>query len=235
MEQLVFDLAAPEPPSFENFLPGSNAEVLAAVSRFASGKADETALLLWGPPGAGKSHLLQAAVRFVHERTGEATLLAQPTDLEGADIGALAAQELIAVDGVDDASAQAQAQLFTLYNGLKLKGGHLVAASRLPLAALPLREDVRTRLGWGLVYAIAPLADAEKPAALVAYARRRGLVLSDEVIRYLLAHGRRDMTTLLATLVALDRHSLATKRAITLPLLRNWLQRAMPFGGWSGP
>jgi DnaA family protein len=75
-----------------------------------------------------------------------------------------------------------------------------------------------------------PLTDAEKPAALVAYARRRGLTVSDDVVRYLLAHGRRDMTTLLATLAALDRHSLAEKRPITIPLLRDWLQRETPLG-----
>ncbi len=70
-----------------------------------------------------------------------------------------------------------------------------------------------------------PLTDAEKPAALAAYARQRGFRLTDDVIAYLLAHGRRDMGALLATLAALDRHSLATKRPITVPLLRDWLQR----------
>ena len=52
----------------------------------------------------------------------------------------------------------------------------------------------------------------------------RGFRLSDDVIGYLLAHGRRDMPTLVATLAALDRHSLATQRPITVPLLRDWLQ-----------
>ncbi len=80
-------------------------------------------------------------------------------------------------------------------------------------------------LGWGLVYEIAPLSDAEKPAALAAYAQQRGFRLTDDVIGYLLAHGRRDMPALLATLAALDRHSLAAKRPITVPLLRDWLQR----------
>jgi DnaA family protein len=231
MEQLVFDLAAVEPPSFQNFVAGGNAEVLAAVTRFAAGEANEVALLVWGAPGAGKSHLLQAAVGLVRERGGQATLFARPAGLETANIDALAIQQLIAVDRVDDASTEEQARLFTLYNALKLNGGRLLAASSLPLAALPLRQDVRTRLGWGLVYAVTPLADTEKPSALLAYAQQRGFALSEEVIRYLLAHGRRDMKSLLATLTALDRHSLATKRAITVPLLRDWLQREMPLGG----
>ncbi|HSN46304.1 MAG TPA: DnaA/Hda family protein, partial [Casimicrobiaceae bacterium] len=114
---------------------------------------------------------------------------------------------------------------FTLFNVLRSGGGHLLVASEPPPAQLPLREDLRTRLGWGTVYEVRPLTDAEKPAALVAWARQRGFGLGDEVIAYLLGHGRRDMATLLATLEALDRQSLATRRPITVALLREWLQR----------
>jgi hypothetical protein len=75
--------------------------------------------------------------------------------------------------------------------------GVLLAASGVSPPALPLREDLRTRLGWGLVYEIFPLDDAEKARALAAYAAQRGLPLGDDVVGYLLAHGRRDMRALL--------------------------------------
>jgi len=84
---------------------------------------------------------------------------------------------------------------------------------------------LRTRLGWGLVYEALPLADEEKPEALATYARQRGFDLSAEVIDYLLSHGRRDMPSLLAALAELDRLSLASKRAVTVPLLKQWLQQ----------
>ena len=224
-EQLVFELAAPEPPSFGNFLPGRNAEALAAVMALASGDPAETGLILWGPPGAGKTHVLRAAVAWAEARGAPASYLAEPGALLARDPVQLPSGAMVAVDAIERAAPDAQARLFTLFNALRERGGHLLAASRTPLAALAVREDLRTRLGWGLVYELVPLADAEKPQALAAYARQRGFRLAEDVIGYLLAHGRRDMASLLGTLAALDRHSLATKRPITVPMLRDWLQR----------
>ena len=225
MEQLIFDLADVEPPSFANFLPGRNAEVVATLRRLAVGAVTETGVLLWGAAGSGKTHLLKATVTAAAARGAATRSFADPGELLAADPEALATNALITVDALDLADGEAQARLFTLFNATRARGRQLVAASRMPPAVLPVREDLRTRLGWGLVYEVAALADADKPAALLAYARQRGFGLPDDVIGYLLAHARRDMPTLLRTLSSLDRHSLATKRPITVPLVRDWLQR----------
>lgn len=225
MEQLVFDLAPPEPPSFANFLPGRNAEALAVLAGFAAGDATTTGVLLWGAAGAGKTHLLRACVAAAASRGLAATYFADPGTLAATDVDALGARAIVAVDAIDTAGAEAQGRLFTLFNRLQAEGGHLVGASRTPLASLALREDLRTRLGWGLVHELVPLSDDDKPAALSAYAKRRGFAIPDDVIRYLLAHGRRDMPTLICALAALDRYSLSLRRPITVPVLREWLQR----------
>lgn len=230
MEQLVFELAVPEPPGFGNFLPGRNAELVATLPRFAAGGLDETGVLLWGAPAAGKSHLLAATLAHARGLGRVAHLYANPRDVDAA--APIVADSLVAIDCIDEADALAAGRMFTLYNALKANRGRLIAAARAPLTALPLREDLRTRLGWGLVYEVLPLADADKPAALAAHARERGFALSDEVIEYLLRHGRRDMRSLLATLAALDRRSLAAKRPITVPLLKQWLQRELE---WEQP
>lgn len=224
-EQLVFDLAAPQPPSFDNFLPGANAEAVAALQALAAGHVDETGIMLWGAAGAGKTHLLRAAVSMAVASGRRVVHVDDANVLAVQEANGLEEHALVSIDAIDAAGPEAQARLFTLFNVLKDRGGHLLVASRAPLAALTIREDLRTRLGWGLVYEITPLADADKPAALTAFARGRGFRLGDEVIAYLLAHGRRDMPALIAALAELDRHSLATKRPITVAMLKTWLQQ----------
>lgn len=229
-EQLVFDLAAPEPPSFSNFLPGRNAEALATLAALAAGTVAETGILIWGAPGGGKTHLLRATVQAAQARGAPATYVADPGALLAQDPDRLAGQAIVAVDRIDLATRDAQSVVFRLFNALKESKRHLVAASQVSAAALPLREDLRTRLGWGLAFEVAALADADKAAALAAYAAQRGMPIGDDVIGYLLARGRRDMPALLATLSALDRYSLAARRPITVPLLREWLQRQLDLG-----
>lgn len=226
MEQLAFEFAPAEPPRLTNFLPGRNVELIAALRRFASGEPGETGFLLWGAPGAGKTHLLQGTAALAADAGVSARLYAEPDAVVVDDDWAK--HELVLIDGVDTAGPAAMGRIFTLYNGLKEHGGRMLAASRTPLARLPLREDLRTRLGWGLVYEVLALTDAEKAAALIAYAAQRGFRLSAKVINYLLRHGRRDMRTLMATLGALDRLSLTAKRPVTVPLLKLWLLRQSP-------
>jgi DnaA family protein len=98
-----------------------------------------------------------------------------------------------------------------------------VAAGTSPPSRLPLREDLRTRLAWGLVYQLQPLGDDEKAEALRRQAAARGLALGADVVETMLARLPRDMRTLAAALDALDGYALALKRPLTSALLRQWL------------
>ena len=218
--QLILDLARPEPPTFRNFVVGANGEALSAVRALVAGQLAHAGVLLWGAAGGGKSHLVQAAIDAARE--AGRTLLA--VGFESAVRDEPPDRALLVVDDVDAADAEAQARLFTLVNALAARDGQWLATAKLPPARMAVRDDLRTRLALGLVLELVPLADADKPAALAAYARERGFALPDDVITYLLAHARRDMKSLVATLAALDRLSLAAKRNVTVPLLREWLQ-----------
>src|SRR5207249_9992196 len=114
------------------------------------------------------------------------------------------------------------------------RGGQrgVVARGTAEPARLVLRDDLRSRLAWGLVCQLEPLPDAEEALYLRAEAARRGLRLSDEVVWYLLNHLPRDLGSLHRVLEVLDRYSLANQRAVTLPLVREALSAAQDCANW---
>ena len=61
MHQLVLDLLPETPPSFDNFVVGANDEALTGLMAWLAPTCDESALLLWGETGSGKTHLLRAS------------------------------------------------------------------------------------------------------------------------------------------------------------------------------
>jgi DnaA-homolog protein len=199
MQQLILDIGPAAEPDFENFVAGPNAEALARVRSLAAGELREAIVYLWGEAGCGRTHLLRAAART------------NPG--------------LIVADDVERLDGPAQQRLFNAINGAREGGGKVLAAGAAAPGGLALREDLRTRLAWGLVYQLRPLSDADKGRHLRAEAARRGLRLSDEVVTYLLTRLPRDLASLNAVLEALDRYSLAAKRPITLPLVREALER----------
>lgn len=215
--QLTLDLIRPLTPSLDNFVVGRNAEALATL-RAVSLRQGEAFVYLWGEAGSGRSHLLTALAG-----ARPAALAAAGTAVpELAD-----PQGLYLIDDVDTRDPDSQQRLFVLMNEIRAHpGAALVTTGSAAPAQLALRDDVRTRLAWGLVYQVHALTDDEKAQALEEHARSRGLSLSHDVIAYLLHHMPRDMRTLVAILDALDGYALAAKRAITVPLVREWAQPA---------
>ncbi len=228
MKQLVLDFAVPPSPTFDNFVAGRNAELLQNLRRWASRSAGERFIYLWGMAGSGRSHLLRGAVAAAHAAGASAVYIACAGDTQfGEDIGRM---DCVAVDDADCLGEAAQIALFNLYNVLREGRGALIVSGDAPPVQLGLREDLVTRLGWGLVYQVHALSDEEKAQALARHAAARGLRLPGEVCDYLLNRVRRDMPSLLAMLDALDRHSLETKRPLTVPLVRELLQTVQPQG-----
>jgi DnaA-homolog protein len=190
MKQLALGISPPPRPTLDNFVPGANAELLARLRELQAGSFRESVLYLWGEAGSGKSHLLRAC--------------AAPN----------------AADDVETLDEASQIGLFNAINEARQSGGTVLAAGNAPPARLPLREDLKSRLAWGLVYQVKTLTDEERSAYLRAEAARRGFRLADEVIAYLLTRMRRDLRSLASVLERLDQYSLETKRPITLALVR---------------
>ena len=226
MSQLALDLLSSFPPTFENFVPGPNTDTVATLRRIVEmpdRPPGERQWHLWGPSGSGRSHLLRA----MGYRLGATARLLEP-DSPLAAFGFDASARGWLVDDCEQLDPDRQQALFDLVNQVRDRPGVLIvtAADASP-RGLTLREDVRTRLGWGGTHALRPLTDEDKALALATLAAQRGVAMSEEVPRWLLAHTSRDMRALIALFDELDRHALARQRAITLPLLRDYLQRAL--------
>lgn len=218
MKQLLLDLRADAPPTLDNFIAGENDELLRALHETVLGAGH---LYLWGPPVSGRSHLLAATVEAATQAGRPALHLAASAVGETLpDTHGL----LLAVDDVDRLDDAAQIALFNAFNRSATYNQTLLLAGPQPPRSLAVREDLRTRIGQTLVFELRPLDDATRAAILATLAERRGMKLPDEVVAFLLRHGRRDLPSLVATVDALDAASLERKRPVTLALLREVMQ-----------
>jgi len=202
LKQLLLDIQPPSPPTLDNFIAGSNAEALHSLKMAIDGASEARFIYLWGAAGSGKSHLLQACNNLALERS----------------------LPLSVVDDVHTLDEEAQIELFNYFNQLRASGGILITSGNAAPTQMGLRDDLATRLAWGLVYQLHPLTDEEKAQALKTHARERGMKLPDEVVDYCLRYLRRDLPTLMAVLNALDKWSLTEKKPVTVPMLKKLLQ-----------
>jgi DnaA family protein len=218
MKQLALDIAQPPAPTLDNFVPGRNAELVVMLYSTANGSNSERFIYVWGAAGSGRSHLLRAVIAAARAEGRNAVMFES-----GSAEFAASDDALCAVDDAHLLNPQAQIALFNLHNRIRAGSGTLLASGDAAPAQLGLRADLLTRLGSGLVYQVHVLNEEEKVAALRRHAQARGFKLSQEIVAYILRHVQRDLPSLLALLDALDRYSLANRRAITLPLLRDLL------------
>jgi DnaA-homolog protein len=220
MKQLVLDFTPALRPTFATFVAGRNLELVKQLRHHASelvaGVNPPTieAIYLWGEKGVGKSHLLAS--------------LANACGASASDLTTARVPRCLVVDDVEALDAAHQHALFNRFNDYTQPLRLIAVSASVAPRQLSLREDLRTRLASGLVYQIQPLADAELVDALMVHARERGFELKAEVAAFLVSRLARDMPNLVGVLDQLDRFSLAHKRAITLPLVREALAFASP-------
>jgi len=214
MRQVPLALTSAPIKSFDTFVAGPN---VAALAHLRGAVPPSSPLYLWGGVGSGKTHLLRAlalACQHAGLRVGwfdPASPVPWVYD---------PAWALLVLDDVDEFDAAAQQAAFALFVDAQSHGVPWAAAGRLPPVDLPLRDDLRTRIGWGHVFALQPLAEAQTRAVLRREADQRGIFLSDDVMDYLLSRFERDLKYLMRLLDRLDEFALAKGRAVTVPLLK---------------
>ncbi len=225
MKQLALDIGLAPVPSLENFIDAGNEDALEHLRLWtANPMRSPVPTFLWGDSGSGKTHLLRAvreALRDHGARVGwlDATTL-HPADFDDA-------WQVVILDDCQLYTAEQQAAAFNWFvNAQTPTDGParwVLAAADRPPADLKLREDLRTRLGWGHVFQLRALSDTERRAVLRRAADDRGVFLSDEVMDFMQTRFSRDLSSLMLLLDQLDAYALRTQRAITIPLIKSML------------
>ena len=242
--QFALDISHAPTPSLNNFLVGDNLALHSTLQDLvksweinlprlpSENPLNQRWMYLWGPEGSGRTHLLSAIGSAAHGFGLEYIALTPHEPISWVrleerlpSLSSSNQPSVITVDDVDRLDERLVASLFRVLNEIQgSKAIHIFMAGNGAPGTLKLREDLRTRLGWGLIFQTHLLGDDEKIQAIQQAAEARGLVLSPDVLPWLLNRFYRDMPNLMALIDALDAYSLETKRAVTLPLVRELLQ-----------
>jgi DnaA family protein len=223
LAQLPLALALEDHASFETFVGGSNSAAVEHVRALAAGGRDT--VWLWGAPGSGKSHLLQAACRAATAAERRAMYVALPA-ASPAILADLEHVDLLALDDLHKIAGELawEQPLFVILNAFLSRDGALLLAANAPAAqcgfSLP---DLASRGAGAVTYRLAPLGDAERAEALQLHAEARGLELDLPAAEFLLKRVARDMSALTQWLARLDRASMSAQRRLTIPFIREQL------------
>jgi DnaA family protein len=226
MKQQPLKIQPPLQSNFDNFYPGQNQHLVNCLKAFVRGEG-ETFIYLWGPPGAGCSHLLQACCQLASdERQRSMYIPLKEPHLKPEILHSVETLQLVCLDDIEGLLNDAtwEEALLHFYNRARESGLRLIVAAHEPPRQLTCQlPDLQSRLTWGLVFHLAALSDEQKILALQMRAEHLGLMMPREVGQFLLHHYTRDSTTLFRILFKLDELVWETKRRLTVPFVKEAL------------
>lgn len=228
MKQIALDIGLQHAPSLHNFFAGPNEAALRHLALWAgehtsAATRSPVPTYLWGPHGCGKTHLLKAVREMLREQGGMVGWM----DASMADAGPYEENwAAVILDDVHLYRAEQQHSAFAWFVQAQAHQRWVLSAGEQPSALLPVRDDLRSRFGWGHVFGLVLLSEPERRAVLRRAADARGVFLGDEVMDFMLTRFSRDLGSLMELLDLLDEYALQTKRAITVPLIRAMMNEA---------
>jgi len=222
--QLTLPVSLRDEATFDNYLPLTGSKTL--LQTLQQDDVEQTRVLVHGPAGSGKSHILQAACHRVGHQAQYLPLAELKAYAPRQVLHDVEHMGLVCLDDIEQVlgNAEWEMALFNLYNLAQQTGCGLLMAARASPAALPVElPDLRSRLAWGLVFRLVEASDEEKVQILCFRAGRRGLQLPQEVAKYMVHRAQRGMADLLDLLDALDKASLTQQRSLSIPFVKKSL------------
>lgn len=223
-QQIPLALKWPEQLTFQNFVSGQNAQLLAHLSAIARGEEEFCTYLYTLNEGVGVTHLLQASCHAVTQRGNAAAYLSfKQTNFSPEIFEGMESLSLLCLDDIEQIAGQRKWEeaLFNLYHRLQDENVRfLVAGHGLPKLLKWSLPDLQSRLAQAVIFQVQSLSDEEKIIVLKQRAGVRGLALSKEVGQYLLSRFPRDMRVLIETLNVIDKAALSAQRRLTVPFIK---------------
>lgn len=213
--------------TFANFYAGHNKNVVDYLCQDLY--TQQSSIYLWGNSGCGLTHLLYA----ICDRANTLKKTSMVISLKEADLYTpeifmnLEQVDAVCIDDIDVVIGQRswEEALFNTYNRVRENGNLWVCTAKTSVRGLNCSlADLQSRLSWGQVFHIDVLTEAERVAALQLRAKERGMIISDEVLHFVLTHYQRDLGALLLLLEKLDIASLAEKKRLTIPFVKEVLE-----------
>lgn len=228
MKQIALDIGLATGPTLTSFFAGPNEAALKHLELWVGEKSgaalrSPVPTYLWGTSGSGKTHLLKAVQEALREQGAtvgwlDATVLSPPEFDER--------WAAVLMDDVHQYNSVQQHAAFNWFVNCQTYQRWVLGAGSLPPADLKLRDDLRTRLGWGHVFQLHALSEPERRAVLRKAADARGVFLGDEVMDFMLTRFSRDLGSLMELLDLIDGYALQTKRSITIPLIKSMMEES---------
>lgn len=215
--------------TFDDYYPGNNREILAQLKKTVAGTGEQF-IFLWGNTGHGKSHLLHACCHEASQQGFSSFYLdlSDPALTNPELFSGLEDVEIVCFDNIDALAGREHWELafFNFFNQHRDRNHRLIISSSCaPNTLAFVLPDLKTRINWGLSLKIQALDDNDKIAALTHKAQRMGFDIALPTARFLLTHYDRSLSSLWPMLDKLDWASLAAKRKLTIPFLKQILER----------
>ena len=224
LSQIPFEFGNFQKIDFASFIQGKNKELLSLLNTVTKKEQNEC-LYIWGPHGTGKTHLLQAACKQASEINYQVAYipLKHHKEFDPEILNGLGQLDLICIDDVEFISdnLEWQQRLTLVYNEIRDNSNSIIFSSTFSPRSISIElDDLRSRLSWGQVFKIKPPDDQLKIQILKKKATERSFELSNNVAEFLIHRSDRDLNSLIIILDKIDRLSLAKKRKVTIPLVK---------------